>query len=186
MFNIFNSNRSQDVRCLLNLLEGTTPDTTKFIQRDYTILPNESYKYIRIDLSMFFSPANMNIRPKQLDITLTNLVPDSCKDTMFYYLHTPLIETQLGIYNTTEFSNSWSFTNTFTLNINTPYLTYFQKNSNNECVDVDIWQLTNVNLTSGRIPDVSFGGLYILPNRISTAKLNYQIQFKLYYLENKY
>ena len=53
-------------------------------------------------------------------------------------------------------------------------------------MDVDISQLTNVNITSGRIPDVSFGGLYILPNRLSTAKLNYQIQFKLYYLENKY
>lgn len=184
MFNIFS--RNQDVRCLLNLLEGTTPDTIKFIQKDYIILPNESYKYIRIDLSLFFNPANMNVRPKQLDIIITNLVPESCKETLFYFVHTPLIETQMGLYNPAEFTNSWSFTNTFTLNINTPYLTFFQKNEKNQCMDVDISQLTNVNITSGRIPDVSFGGLYILPNRLSTAKLNYQIQFKLYYLENKY
>lgn len=184
MFSLFN--QKQDVRSLINLLEGQTQDTSKFVQRDYAIKPTEPFKYIRIDLSMFFSRCNMNVRPKKLEFTITNLTPKSCKDTVFYYIHTPLVETDLSKYNPADFTHFWKFTDTFTITVNAPYLTCFLTDTNGICKDIDFSQLTNINLTYFRVPDVSFGGIYILPNRIDTNILAYQIQYRLYYVENKY
>ena len=184
MFNIFSKN--QDVRCLLNLLENPSSNLTKFVQKNYVVKRSDSFLYVRIDLALFFTPFNANIRPQQLTITLTNLNPDVTKDTIFYYVHTPLIETQPNLYKPSDFTNFWSFTKSFDLNVSTPYLTCVLKDDNGRVNDIDLSQLTNVNLLANRVPDVSFGGLYILPNRCVDSDITYQVQYKLLYLENKY
>ncbi len=156
--------------------EIVTSTITKVIKFNDTQLTN----YYRIDLMDFIEPTYGNLRPTSLKINLTNY-DDKISTITFSYIHTPLINELIDHINQSTLSVNNQFNKSFSYTVQSPYLTYYQLDSQMNLTDIDISQLTNINLIKERSQTVSLGGIYLSLNRFSSGSCSVELSMTLSY-----
>lgn len=160
--------------------------TIKTINKVIEFKDTELQKYIMIDLNDFFNPCYGNIRPKQLIINLTNYNQNIIKDCIFSYIHTPLTINTLNDFKRCDLTIQKKFDKNLEYIINTPYITCCQTDENNNIIDIDISQITNVNLLPNRKIPLSLGSISLLLSRYTQGNCSIEISLTLKYLFKPY
>lgn len=155
---------------------------TKVISYDDT----EISKYMPINIMDFFDPCFANVRPRKLTISATNLNTSIIKEATLSYIHTPLNVKDLEGLKTCNLNVQQRFEKETVYDVNTPYLTYCQTDEENNIIDTDISQITNVNLTASRAPFVSMGAIVMALNRNTTGQCSVEVTFKISYTIKPY
>lgn len=182
----FGGSSKKEVDSVFEILQGKDELQQSNITTLLTFDDSEINGYYKINLLDFFQPGYANIRPKSFSVTIINLNEDKTDSISGYYIHTPIVDSELDLNKLSQFTNRFSFVKKFTLENKQPYLTYCDVDEDDCITRVDISQVTNVNLTPNTDAFMSLGALIFQLNRKDTGKVNIQISIDLFFSAKKY
>lgn len=162
--------------------ELTVKTVTKVIKFDDTNI----FSYLRIDLADFFDPCWGNIRPRSLKIDVTNYNIDKTRDIIMSYIHTPLADRRVSDVKLCNLHVQEHFNEKMSYNVQTPYLTYCQMDENRNVVDIDMTQVTNVNVMPDRDINMSMGCIIFQLNRNTDGLCSLEVSLTLSYTFKPY
>lgn len=155
--------------------EITVKSVTKVIKFDDTVITS----YQRIDLADFFDPCWGNIRPRTLKIEVTNYNVDKTHDITMSYIHTPVTDRRISEVKLCNLKVQEHFNEKLTYTVQTPYLTYCQMDEDHKVIDIDMTQVTNVNVTPDRDVNMSMGGVFFQLNRNTEGLCSLEVKYTL-------
>lgn len=183
---LFGGSSKKEVDAVFEIMQSKDETQQSNITTLLTFEDSEINGYYKLNLCDFFQPGYANIRPKGFTIDIINLNEDKVDSVVGYYIHTPIVDSELDLNKLSQFNNRFTFTKKFTLQNNQPYLTYCQVDEDDQITSVDISQVTNVNLTPNMDAFMSLGALIFQLNRKDTGKVNIQLSINLFFSAKKY
>lgn len=182
----FSFSSKEKIEKVSDILDTTNDCVTKTITKVIDFEEKDIEKYVPIQINDFFNPCYANIRPKTLFINITNYNQNIVKECTFSYLHTPLIKSDFKVFKRCDLSVQKKFEKTIEHVVNTPYMTCCQTDESGNVIDIDISQITNVNMIPSRSMYLSLGSVFLIANRITTGKCSMEISLTLKYIIKNY
>lgn len=147
---------------------------------------NKINGYHKIFINDFFRDVMANVRPVYLKIVIKNYNPDVIDKVNCYYLHTPVPDEWLDYKKLSSFVNHYEFKKDEKIENSSPYLTYCQTDEHRDVLDIDVSQISNVNLVPYHEQLVSLGALVFQLNRKNAGKVTLEITCTLSHFLNLY
>lgn len=138
-----------------------------------------------INAADFFENTYGNMRPKTLEARIKNYNEKEVHAINVWYLHTPLPYDHLNYQTLSQFQVHSEFKDTLQFTNTSPYMTLCRYDQGN-LVDIDISQITNVNITPYRSLVVSLGQLVFQLQRKTPGPVTLELTFKLKYTLKQY
>lgn len=183
---LFGGSSKKEVDAVFEIMQGKEETQQSTISTLLTFDDSEINGYYKINLLDFFQPTYANIRPKGFTVDVVNLSEEKVNSITGYYIHTPIVDSELDLNKLSQFTNRFTFTKKFTLQNNQPYLTFCQTDEDDQITSIDISQVTNVNLTPSTDAFMSLGALIFQLNRKDTGKVDIQLSINLFFSAKKY
>ena len=176
----------QDVDNILSIISGKDEtETAKFVT-NITLPATEIHGYYKINLLEMLSEMYANVRPRSFEINIVNYNEQLTENVDVYYLHTPIPDDQLDVSKLSQFTNHVQFNKKTTIKNGQPYLTCCQTNEEGDILDIDVSQVTNVNLTPNRQIFMALGALIFQLNRKTDGDVTLELTINLTYSLKKY
>ena len=183
---LFGGSTKKEVDAVFEIMQGTEEPQQSNISTLITLDDSEIYAYYKINLLDFFQPCYMNVRPKGFTIDIVNLSEDKVESVTGYYIHTPIVDSELDLNKLSQFSNRFTFTKKTTLQSKNSFLTFCQVDDEDHITSIDISQVANVNITPSTDAFMSLGALIFQLNRKESGKVNLQVSITLFFSAKKY
>ena len=183
----FGGSSKKEIDTVFEILQGKEDIQKSNITTILNFENNEVYGYYKINLCDFFQPCYANIRPKSFTISILNLNDNLTETINVYYIHTPLKDDDLDLNKLSQFTNHVQFNKKVTIENKQPYLTFCQTDEKDRITNVDISQVTNVNLTfKNEDLFMSLGALIFQLTRKENGPISIQLSIDLFFNAKKY
>lgn len=176
----------KEIDNVLQTIQGIDEQETTIYSTGISFCDNECYGYYKINVVEFFKDIYANIRPKSLEILLKNASTTKIESIDVYYLHTPICDDDLDTEMLDSFSNHVKFDISATIKNPQPYMTICQLDEEGNIIDIDLSQITNVNITPNKSNFISLGALIFHVNRIDDGDILLNMDMKLVHTTRKY
>lgn len=176
----------QDVDNILSIINGKDEaEIAKFVTT-ITLPGTEIHGYYKMNLLEMLPEMYANVRPRGFEINVVNYNEQLTENVDIYYLHTPIPDDQLDVSKLSQFTNHVQFVKKTTIKNSQPYLTCCQIDENGDILDIDVSQVTNVNITPGRQLFMALGALVFQLNRKTEGDVTLELTINLTYCSKKY
>lgn len=185
---LFGSSRSskKEIDEVLQTIQGSDEQETVTYSTGISFCDDECYGYYKINIVEFFKDIYANIRPKSLEFKLKNASTTKIESVDVYYLHTPICDDDLDPDMLVSFTNHVQFDVSATIKNPQPYMTVCQLDEEGNITDIDVSQITNVNITPNQSNFISLGALIFRVNRIEDGDVLLNLDMNLVYTARKY
>ena len=176
----------KEIDAVLQTIQGNDEQETATCSTGISFCDNECYGYYKINIFEFFKDIYANVRPKSLEIKLKNASTTKIESIDVFYLHTPICDEDLEPEMLDSFTNHVQFTVSATIKNPQPYMTICQLDNEGNIIDIDLSQITNVNITPNKSNFVSLGALIFRINRIDDGDVLLNLDMNLVHTTRKY
>lgn len=145
----------------------------------------ENSKDYVINVLDFFENTYGNLRPKALEVRVKNYSEKEVSAINAWYLHTPVPKQYLNYQTMSQFQTHSEFVDTLQFSNTSPYMTLCNYDQGG-LQDIDVSQITNVNVVPYRKMFVSLGQLVFQLQRKVPGPVTLELTFKLKYTLKQY